>query len=196
MKARRNGLPSQSSSKSSMGPVWSESTLFRFRFERAIANLKPTKIKTDPNTNFWTAYKKVADEYDDDMVSKYVGDLDTSLLFVSKFTSLARPIHLNGSSPVLGGFVLGRYFRIHCSDHSCTPTKPHRPDKRPAPPNTAAEHLVWRDRPPGTCLEHPDQYRQSSVHPLRQPVPYIIRGLCLRAGETVDPVLYSGHDLG
>jgi len=75
--------------------VWSESTLFRFRFEKVIANWKPTKIKTDPTTNFWTVYKKVADEYDNDLVSKYVGDLDTSLIFVRMLTSLARPIRLN-----------------------------------------------------------------------------------------------------
>jgi len=177
-----------------MGLVWSEIVLFRFRFEKVVANQKPTK--TDSTKNFWTAYKKVADEYDDDMVSKYVGDLDTSLLFVGTFSSLVRPIRLNGSSPVLGGFVLGRDFRVHCPNHSCTPAKPHRPDKRPAPPNIAAEHLIWWNQPPGTCLEHPDQYRQSSVHPLRQSVPYVVRGFCLRVGETVDPVLHSGHDLG
>jgi len=57
--------------------------------EKAIAILKPAKIRTDPSTNFWTVYKKVADEHDNDLVSKYVGDLDTSLLFVSTFTSLA-----------------------------------------------------------------------------------------------------------
>ena len=58
-------------------------------------NWKPTKIKTDPTTNFWTVYKKVAGEHDSDLVSKYVGDLDTSLLFVSTFTSLARLLRLN-----------------------------------------------------------------------------------------------------
>jgi hypothetical protein len=68
---------------------------FRFRFEKAIANWKPTKIKTDPTTNFWTVYKKVADEHDNDLVSKYVGDLDTSLLFVSTFKSLALVTRLN-----------------------------------------------------------------------------------------------------
>jgi hypothetical protein len=57
--------------------------------------LKPAKVKTDPSTNFWTVYKKVADEHDNDLVSKYVGDLDTSLLFVSIFASLARLIRLN-----------------------------------------------------------------------------------------------------
>jgi len=38
--------------------------------------------------DFWTVYSKVADEYDNDLVKKYVGDLDNSLLFVSPFTSL------------------------------------------------------------------------------------------------------------
>ena len=175
--------------------VWSESTPSRLRLERVIASWKPTKIKTDPTTNFWTVYKKVADECDNDLVSKYVGDLDTSLLFVSAFSSLARLIRLNWTSPV-GGFVLGRDFRIHCPNHSCTPTKPHRPDKRPAPPNIATEHLIRWNQPPGTRLEHPDQHRQSPVHPLRQFIPYIIRGLHLRVGEAVDPVLHSGHDLG
>ena len=63
--------------------------MFYPRFENAIASLKPTKTKTDPTTHFWTAYKKVADEHDNDIVSKYVGDLDTSLLFVSR-PSLSR----------------------------------------------------------------------------------------------------------
>ena len=68
--------------------AWSEPTVFYPRFEKAIASLKPTKLKADPATHFWTVYKKVADEHDDDLVSKYAGDLDTSLLFVSAFTSL------------------------------------------------------------------------------------------------------------
>jgi hypothetical protein len=58
------------------------------RLEGAIANWKPARVKTDPTTNFWTVYKKVADEHDNDMASKYLGDLDTSLLFVSVLTSL------------------------------------------------------------------------------------------------------------
>jgi len=57
--------------------------------------LKPAKIKTDPRTSFWTLYKKVANEHDDDLVSKYIGDLDTSLLFVRTFTSLVCHIRLN-----------------------------------------------------------------------------------------------------
>jgi hypothetical protein len=73
----------------------SEPTSFRFRFEKAIANWKPTKIRAEPATNFWTVYKKVADEHDNDLLSKYVGNLDTSLLFVSTFTSLPCLIRLN-----------------------------------------------------------------------------------------------------
>ncbi|KAF9649361.1 hypothetical protein BDM02DRAFT_3094942, partial [Thelephora ganbajun] len=50
------------------------------------------KIKTDPTTNFWTVYKKVADEHDNDLVSKYVGDLDTSLLFAGLFSAVTAQI--------------------------------------------------------------------------------------------------------
>jgi len=63
--------------------------------EKTIASLEPAKTKIDPTTNFWALYKKVADEYDTDLVSKCAGDLDVSLLFVSAFTSLARPIRFN-----------------------------------------------------------------------------------------------------
>jgi len=63
--------------------------------EKAIANWKPEKVEPDPTTNFWTVYKKVADEYDTEMVSKYVTDLDNSLLFVSSFASLRFRIRLN-----------------------------------------------------------------------------------------------------
>jgi len=51
-------------------------------------------VRADPITNFWTVYKRVADEHDNELVSKYVGDLDTSLLFVSGFTSPTRLIRL------------------------------------------------------------------------------------------------------
>ena len=62
--------------------------------EKTIATLKPAKIKTDPGTNFWTVYKKVADDHDNDLISKYIGDLDTSLLFVSTSMSLLCSIRL------------------------------------------------------------------------------------------------------
>jgi len=70
---------------------------FRRSLEKAFSNLKLARVETDPTTNFWNAYKQVADEYDNDLVSKYVGDLDTSLLFVSAFTSLIHPINSNQS---------------------------------------------------------------------------------------------------
>ena len=54
--------------------------------------MRTTTTKTDPSTNLWAVYKKVADEHDNDLVSKRIGDLDTSLLFVSTFTFPARPI--------------------------------------------------------------------------------------------------------
>ena len=70
-----------------MRPAWSELTVFYPRFEKVIAILKPTELKPDPATQFWTVYKEVAGEYDDDLVSKYGGQLDTLLIFVSAFTS-------------------------------------------------------------------------------------------------------------
>lgn len=66
-----------------------------FRLEKIFANDKLTGTKASPTTNFWTTYKKVADEYDNDMISKYVGDLDTSLLFVSMPVSLVLLVPLN-----------------------------------------------------------------------------------------------------
>jgi hypothetical protein len=77
------------------GLVRSESVLFRFRFEKAIASLKPEKIKTDPTTDFWTTYMGVADKYDNDLVSNHMGDLDNTLLFVSPFSSLGPSFLLN-----------------------------------------------------------------------------------------------------
>jgi hypothetical protein len=53
--------------------------------EKVITELKPTPTSVDPATNFWTVYKKVADEHDSDLLSKYAEDLDNSLVFVSIF---------------------------------------------------------------------------------------------------------------
>jgi len=84
-----------------MNPVRAEcQSCFCLRLEEAISNQKPTEInkteiKADPTTNFWTVYKRIADEHDDDLVSEYVGDLDSTLLFVSSYASLARLIRLN-----------------------------------------------------------------------------------------------------
>ena len=43
-------------------------------------------------TNFVTVYKKAADKHYDDLLEKYAGDLETSQIFVSRFTPLARPV--------------------------------------------------------------------------------------------------------
>ena len=80
--------------KFSMRFIRTESTLSRFRLEEEIANSKPAMVG-DPTTNFWIAYKGVAGEYDKDMASKYVGDLDASLVFVSVSTPLPRFALLN-----------------------------------------------------------------------------------------------------
>ena len=56
-----------------------------------MASLKPPELKTDPSTHFWTVHRGVADEHEKDLVSKNVGDLDNSLLFVSAFMSLHTP---------------------------------------------------------------------------------------------------------
>lgn len=94
-KTRRIGSLCLSFPKFSKRHVRTELTLSRFRLEKAIANCKPAVTKTDPTTNFWTVYKKVTDEHDHDMISKYVGDLDTSLLFVSASASPVCHIRLN-----------------------------------------------------------------------------------------------------
>jgi hypothetical protein len=104
-----------------------------------IANLNPQKLKTDPATNFWTVYKKVADEYDDDLLNKHVGDLDASLLFVSIFTSLPRLVSRQPRSfSVTGGSVLCSRDNLHCPNHSIGPTKPLRHHERSAASNIAA----------------------------------------------------------
>ena len=49
-------------------------------------NHDPNRI--NPMTQFWTTYEKVADGYDSDVVAQLVGDLGTSLPFVSAFATL------------------------------------------------------------------------------------------------------------
>lgn len=94
-------------------PVGAKSAPFRFRLVRAIANpdqnitenattalnpnpqstrkaptfLNPNQDCIDSVTQFWMTYKKIADEHDSDMLAQYIGDLDTSLLFVSVFAA-------------------------------------------------------------------------------------------------------------
>jgi hypothetical protein len=132
------------------------------------------------------------------MLDKYAGDLDTSLLFVSTFTL---SLHvLCPSTPsfwtVLGGFVLCRLHNFHCPNHSIASVKPLRPHERPTPSNIATKRFVWWVRPAGTRHECFLQSCQSSVNPLCQFGCHIIRGLHRGIGETVDPVLQTGLDVG
>ena len=54
------------------------------RVETSITALKPTPTpKVLPD--FWSIYKKVADEHDAEFQHKYKDDLDTSLIFVSTY---------------------------------------------------------------------------------------------------------------
>lgn len=119
--------------------VGTESALSHFRLEKAIADSKPTPVNIDPTTRFWTVYKEVADEHDSDMVAKYAGDLDTSLLFVSTFAPFACIVLIQlGPFLVLGGFVLCRSHHVHCPNHPIAPTKPYRCHEPPPASNTAA----------------------------------------------------------
>lgn len=65
------------------------------RLEKTIAGLDTQKPRIDPATHFWTVYTKVADGHDNELLNKYAGDLDASLLFVSIFTSLHVSCPLN-----------------------------------------------------------------------------------------------------
>jgi len=55
-------------------------------------------------------------------------------------------------------------------------------------------HYYYIYRP--NHLEYLRRCCQSSVHPLRQFIRYIVRGLYCGVGETVDPVLHSSHHVG
>ena len=119
-----------------------ESVPFCFRLEKAITELKPTPINIDPATNFWTVYKKVADEHDDDLLSKYAGDLDTSLLFVSTFDLRYTCDFSTRSLSALGWFILCCRNHVHCPNHPITSTKPRRSLECPAAPNTGKQHFL------------------------------------------------------
>jgi len=110
---RRGGTDrSVSLLSSSVGPTRTKPTPSHNRLEKAIANWKPDNGEPDPTTNFWTVYKKVAGEYDDEMVKRYVTDLDNSLLFVSAFPSPGSRV-----------FVSTRFFRFR--RHYFRPFLPH-----------------------------------------------------------------------
>lgn len=71
-----------------VGTKWSSHP----RLEKAIKESNSTPTDIDPMTNFVTVYKKAADKHYDDLLEKYAGDLETSQIFVSRFTPLARPV--------------------------------------------------------------------------------------------------------
>ena len=95
MKGRRAGWLGWSFSKLTARLFRAKYASSCFRLEKALTNYKPLVTKANPTTNFWTVYKKVADEHDNDMISKYVGGLDTSLIFVSMPMSLVHLTVLN-----------------------------------------------------------------------------------------------------
>ena len=41
----------------------------------------------DPQERFWTIYRAAAEEFDNEFLKKYHGDMDTSMIFVSVFPS-------------------------------------------------------------------------------------------------------------
>jgi hypothetical protein len=161
--------------------------LFLFRLENVIKELKTTPTDINPATNFWTVYKKVADEHDGDMIDKYSGDLDTSLLFVSTFISI---VHLVSTQlSMLGGSVLRYLHGFHCSNHSIASAKPFRPHQCPTASAIATQRFVRRIRPAGTRDECFPHCSQSSVNPLCKLVCHFVRGLHRGVGQAMDPVL-------
>ncbi|KAJ7081920.1 hypothetical protein C8R44DRAFT_905064, partial [Mycena epipterygia] len=55
---------------------------------KAIEATTPKVVPTDKKTEFWNAYKVVADEYDKDFKEKYSTDLDTGLIFAGLFSAV------------------------------------------------------------------------------------------------------------
>ena len=142
-----------------------EPSPFPFRFEKTITDLKPPAVDTDSVTNFWTAYKGAADRHDAILVSKYVGDLDTSLLFVT--TPMSRCMLL---APTEFCFCVRRLY------------------SRPSPPRLSFRSFHNFNRIPQTlripsCFEYwnrtprsvgPNRWLPSSISPsaLSEPSPF------------------------
>ncbi|KAJ7700990.1 hypothetical protein B0H16DRAFT_1902850 [Mycena metata] len=56
---------------------------------RLVEELKPKPpLTTDKKTEFWKAYKIIADEYDKEYQEKYSNDLDSSLIFAGLFSAV------------------------------------------------------------------------------------------------------------
>ncbi|KAJ6564507.1 hypothetical protein B0H19DRAFT_79416, partial [Mycena capillaripes] len=56
---------------------------------RAVGALKQLPQSPDKKIAFWTAYKKLADEFDNELQGKYRDDLDTSLIFAGLFSAVS-----------------------------------------------------------------------------------------------------------
>ncbi|KAJ7081925.1 hypothetical protein C8R44DRAFT_894905 [Mycena epipterygia] len=51
--------------------------------------MAPKVVATDKKTEFWNAYKTVAEEYDKEFKEKYGTDLDTALIFAGLFSAVS-----------------------------------------------------------------------------------------------------------
>ncbi|KAJ7106743.1 hypothetical protein C8R44DRAFT_638164, partial [Mycena epipterygia] len=56
---------------------------------KAIEATTPKVVATDKKTEFWNAYKMVAEEYDKEFKEKYGTDLDTALIFAGLFSAVS-----------------------------------------------------------------------------------------------------------
>ncbi|KAJ7106737.1 hypothetical protein C8R44DRAFT_886001 [Mycena epipterygia] len=56
---------------------------------KAIEATSPKGVATDKKTEFWTAYKTMAEEYDKEFKEKYGTDLDTALIFAGLFSAVS-----------------------------------------------------------------------------------------------------------
>ncbi|KAJ7721817.1 hypothetical protein B0H14DRAFT_2481124, partial [Mycena olivaceomarginata] len=56
---------------------------------KAVEALKQQPQSPDKKIAFWTAYKKLADEFDAELLLKYGQDLDTSLIFAGLFSAVS-----------------------------------------------------------------------------------------------------------
>ncbi|KAJ7484183.1 hypothetical protein FB451DRAFT_1028090, partial [Mycena latifolia] len=59
------------------------------RLRSAVEGIRPQLPATDKKTNFWNAYKTLADEHDKEFLEKYSTDLDTSLIFAGLFSAVS-----------------------------------------------------------------------------------------------------------
>ncbi|KAF7334585.1 hypothetical protein MVEN_02288400 [Mycena venus] len=59
------------------------------KLNSAIMSLKPQPQSSDKKTAFWTAYKSLVDEFDQEFQRKYGNDLDTALIFAGLFSAVS-----------------------------------------------------------------------------------------------------------